>query len=355
MIGTLVAVSFTMVTTTAARQARPVDLSGIPALRPCEVVVTKDREPPDDVAKRYGVHYTDLYRFHMPGRYATGLDPKARNAFPLMRCNMVLTGSPESGFVGVTAFRRHWTGKGMDYDEHVVWEWKPPRHMRFSWAAWAGETHDPLATGDAERYWYLCLYPMGDDHTWPWDPVLLCFDRVSGLRWTVSLPIATKPGERGYEYDPMSPTRLNPAATLRGIVGCTPEGDRVIVMLYPYPNRNATWLYTVDGDGHILRRQVIQGLQGAQFLIRDTIPRRGDGRGFVINLRRYVVSDREKRPPEVVQRHESFLTDRDGNLVRRIVNSRGEPSYIHACGDRYAIGCRYVKDVGWEHRIYRLP
>jgi len=332
------------------------DPGSIEALRPATIVRASDLSLPETAADRFGLHFVDD-SFSVSGTTAA-----ERNAshlmhapFPSVTFERTDKSGPLDGYragvESVFAYRYEWVSDSPEMTKRVVWRWEPLEDIKMRHPAWAGR-------GGKERYWFLCLYPQPSEGRWKSDPVVLCFDSTSGMKWRTALPVVSDPGVPLADVGKYHRGYFSPSPNLRGHVGSTPDGERVVALVYPYPDRDMTWMYVLDGDGAIVRALAIpdrEGLSSGATARSGDILRTGGKGSFIVVVRHKASRTDEDGKVRYETDHESYLVDRDGNFLRKFVDEEGRPVKIIMSGERYALAGRPGKNGGWEHLIYKLP
>jgi len=253
------------------------------------------------------------------------------------------------GVEQVFAYRYEWAADSPERTKRVVWRWEPPEDIKKRYPAWAGRS-------GKDRYWFLCLYPPPSEGRWKADPVVLCFDSTSGMKWRTALPVVSDPGLHHRVADQDRHPFFSPSPNVRGHIGSTPDGERVVALLYPYQNRDLAWVFVLNAEGAAIRTLVLPDREGvaAPTDYGDVLRTGGKG-AFILSFRYPVPVDAEKPEGGLRSVYESYLVDRDGNFLRKFVDEEGRPVKISTSGERYALAGRPGKNGGWEHLIYELP
>jgi hypothetical protein len=161
------------------------------------------------------------------------------------------------------------------------------------------------------------------------------------LKWRTTLPVVSNPGMALPPQGLGQRARFSPSPDLRVKMGAAPDGQRVVAMVYPCPDRDMTWVYVLDGHGEIVQSVAVKDRDpaGANVPGGGQILKAGGQGAFILSFRHAVPVDSEKPQGGSHTVHESCLVDRDGNFIRKFVDEQGRP----------------VKNGGREHLIYRLP
>lgn len=331
------------------------DPGSIEPLKPHAVVKADSMLITDELTTRFGLWDRNA------AWQATGSDDRERTAsylrqipYPHVRFERTDKSGPLSGYgpgvEQVFAYRHEWVSDSPDSTKRIVWRWEPPAGIKRQYPAWVG-------LSGRERYWFLCLYPQPSEGRWKSDPVVLCFDSTSGLKWRTALPVVSDPGIALADVGKYHRGYFSSSPDLRGHVGSTPDGGRVVALVYPYPDRDMTWMYVLDGDGAIVRALAIPDREGvASPAARSGHILRCGGEGsFVVVFRHKASRTDEDGKVRYETDHESYLIDRDGSFLRKFVDEEGRVVRISMSGERYALAGRPGKDGGWEHLIYKLP
>jgi hypothetical protein len=240
--------------------AQTLDPGGTEALKPVTVYRDRTYLLTADISKRYGLtHSSTGYGF------TAWEDPNAayRQQMPFPQIIFTRTenyvkvwSSYGPGVESVTGYRLHWPwpvpeGAGIQPEQReVLWTWQPPPDIRKSYPAWAYRS-------GKERYAAICLYPPDYAPGWKRDPIVFYFDSLKGLQWQTALPVVTNPGIDTGGPASDSDSFLHSGEDTRIHLGITPDGERVIALVYPYPERRMTWLYVLDRDGAIVHSVVL--------------------------------------------------------------------------------------------------
>jgi hypothetical protein len=343
--------------TARSGDVQTLDPGGTDVLKPVSVYRDRTHLLSDNTVARYGLAKNESL-FLIRDDEEPNASYRRQVPFPQITFTRTEPFNLETGYSGpgvgpVTAFRREWSGRlpggGLSAgDRRVVWTWQPPPDIRKSYPAWAYRS-------GKERYAAICLYPPEYPPAWKRDPAVFYFDSLKGLQWQTALPVVTNPGVNlgGPAGDPSGPLHCGDEQRVQ--LGITPDGERVIALVFPYPDRNTTWLYIIDGDGAIVHSVVLPERMG---VVSDTSFRAGHilraGQGFILNFVHKLPAPVEGLPDPNSER-ESYLVDRDGKFLCRFVDEDGRAVRISRAGEHYAAGWVARKDGTFDHLIYRLP
>lgn len=230
------------------------------------------QKPPFDLVSTAFEREYSLRGMEPLWRSGTGAASERREAYlrdvpyPFVTFARIDKSGPISGYSpgleAVWGYRHEFASDTPEVEKRVLWRWEPPDDIRMRYPAWAGRR-------GKERHWFLCLYTPPSERGWEYDPVILCFDAASGLRWRVPLPVVSEPG---IDLPPVAKehrAHFRPSPDVRVHIGSTPDGERVVALVYPYPDRDMTWMYILDGYGRVTRSLVVPDRHGVDNTLFD--------------------------------------------------------------------------------------
>lgn len=328
-------------TAAAGDSATVADVASVPVLKPTLVLNT----PYNKLEKELKLELkSDTFSWSLRDDPETVNEAYRReHPLPEMFCVPLVRGlgefSIESfGVEAVQGFRSRWTRgeNGLKEESLEAWRWRAPQALQRSVTTWVCHSRK-------DAHAALVLSPLkGEDR----DPLLLCFDALSGLRWRAEVPLLNALKEAPVP-GPLDRKKLG---SYEAHLGITADGSRLLVSIplfdrYDNSDLNLSVLFVYDGSGALRRTLFFPGRRATDTGVGGRILRAPQGSRFLLSFYNSAL------PP--LYTRETYLIDGEGNLLYRFVDEQGRDVTVTRVSEdeKSAYGA-----FGWnKHYIYTLP
>jgi hypothetical protein len=324
-----------------------VNPEAVPAIAPLSIHVASSYILPDALRKQFGLVEKSA---GFNGILGENPNPSYQKTFPFPSMTYERTRpfqlytSFGPGIKAVLAYRYHWpwpppNPNSLPPEEKVVlWRWNVPEALIESYPAW-------VCRYGIERYAALCLYSPARP-LWKRDPIVFYFDGLSGLLWQTELSVSATP------LPPVNGKILDVREDQCVFLGMTSDGARILALVNPKPDCNCCLLFVLNDRGEIPRTLLIPdriGIGESWDIKHSTL-----GTRFLLRMDHIIPLKPEEGKGRYRREGETYLVDREGNLLGRFVDETGHSVDVAHLGDAYAAG-EQPADGKHRHLIYRLP